>query len=194
MISDAVFRRELGSNNWGSPIANLAADDSSFKDNNIDKHTIYEYSVVRTCTDIEPFSITGAQMEAYGFVTSGIELNVIHFRGELLLLVNRLIYDSLSAELDILSYDLIGDGWNVSMAVVEDSDSVPSVKQMILNKYESDEGLDAIYLLGHIPVPYSGAYCDNLDWNSPPDGHGSTDPNSHCGAWTADEILLVKLD
>ena len=43
-----------------------------------------------------------------------------------------------------------------------------------------------MYLLGHIPVPYSGTYCQDAQYLYPPDGHAATDPNSHCGAWPAD--------
>ena len=184
--SFVLYRRSLGSDDWGSPIANLSASATEYTDNSVSVNTVYEYRVLRIGTDIEPFSQTNAPLESYGFLAAGIELDPVHFRGEMLLLVTRLIADSLESEVEQLMYDLTGDGWNVSMLIVEDSDSVASVKTMITDKYNSEEGLHSIFLLGHVPVPYSGAYCDDSEWNVPPDGHGSTDPNSHCGAWPAD--------
>ncbi|MBI5093396.1 MAG: hypothetical protein HZB26_13270, partial [Candidatus Hydrogenedentes bacterium] len=81
---------------------------------------------------------------------------------------------ALSSELALLQQDLVGDGWTVLRHDVNRSDSVPSVKSLILADYTADPAnIKAVFLFGHVPVPYSG----NLN----PDGHPD-----HQGAWPAD--------
>src|SRR5207237_10741958 len=70
--------------------------------------------------------------------------------------------------------DLIGDGWVVIRHEVSQSDSVQSVKALIKTDYSTDpQSVKAVFLFGHVPVPYSG--------NIMPDGH-----ENHRGAWPAD--------
>ncbi|MBR9860908.1 T9SS type A sorting domain-containing protein [bacterium] len=180
-----IYRRALGSDNWGSPIQSLASTASEYTDNNVEKNKVYEYAIIRTNDEVEPFG-NGALLSSFSYIAAGIELETVHQRGEMMVLVSSLIMDSLDTEVKQLQMDLIGDGWNVNLVKISDEDSVESVKQIIEDQYNSDAGLDAVFLLGHIPVPYSGQYCDDPTWTVPPDGHGSSDPNSHCGAWPAD--------
>lgn len=89
------------------------------------------------------------------------------------------------AEIEILKTDLAADGWNVYSEIINETAVVSDVKAFIESK-RSTTGCDAVYLLGHLPVPYSGVYCQDDIYKYPPDGHNETDPNSHCGAWIAD--------
>jgi hypothetical protein len=91
-----------------------------------------------------------------------------------LLIIEQSVVDSLSSEVTQLVADLEGDGWQVRQDVVSRSADVTSVKEKIVNLYNDDKvNTRAVYLLGRIPVPYSGDIY--------PDGHPD-----HEGAWPAD--------
>jgi hypothetical protein len=94
------------------------------------------------------------------------------------------IQNSLSSEINTLTQDLVADGWEVFKEVIASNAGVNDVSDLI-DYHVRSEGCNALYLLGNIPVPYSGLYCEDLDYQSPPDGH-KTAPNSHCGAWPSD--------
>ena len=82
--------------------------------------------------------------------------------------------DSLATEIAKLRKDFICDGWLVLQHNVSRTDSVTHIKSLILADYHADSiNTKAVFLLGHVPVPYSG------DIN--PDGHPD-----HLGAWPAD--------
>ena len=55
------------------------------------------------------------------------------------------------------------------------------VKSKIKNKYQADNNLKTVFLLGHVPVPYAG--------NIAPDGHVP----DHMGAWPAD-VFYADMD
>ncbi len=110
---------------------------------------------------------------AYGYIYSGIKLPAIEQRGSLLLLIAENLEAPLVADLIRLELDLISDGWKVSRRIVADTASVPQVKALIQEVYGLVPDLEALYLLGHIPVPYSGDIY--------PDTH-----TEHRGAWAAD--------
>lgn len=182
-----VYRRDIGSSDWGSALVNLNATDSMYKDQAVTSNKLYEYKIEMTSTLTEPFSSSNAKLISYGFIASGIELEPKHERGNLMLFVTSLIQDSLPTELEILQQDLRGDGWNVLYQEVTASMNVEDVKSAI----DNTTGIDAIFLLGQVPYPYSGNYCYNLDYETPPDGHHE-DAGGHCGAWIADIYYGVK--
>ena len=61
-----------------------------------------------------------------------------------------------------LIQDLILDGYNPLIEVVSKSASVSDVKATIQSHYYK-KAIEYIYIIGHIPVPYSGFHA--------PDGH-----------------------
>ncbi len=150
------------SNRWGNPIISLTSEDSTWTDTNISVGTLYEYRIVRTGTR------TG-----YGYIATGIKVPAIESRGTLALIVDNTFADYLALEIDQLILDLTGDGWYVVRQDVNRTDSVSVVKSYIYNIQAAHPNLKSVYLLGHVPVPYSG--------NVYPDGHGD-----HRGAWPAD--------
>jgi hypothetical protein len=78
-------------------------------------------------------------------------------------------------ELTRLQQDLVGDGWTVLRHDVARNDSVPNIKAIIKTDYTADPAnVKAVFLFGHVPVPYSGNIC--------PDEHSP----DHKGAWPAD--------
>lgn len=182
-ISFEIYRRELNSNAWGTAIATLDATTNSYTDANVETNSIYEYSIVRVTNTND--RLRSGNILGYSYITASIEAPAIHSRGTLWLLSTKLLSDSLPNEINTLTADLVADGWNVYKEVINPSASVVDVKDFIVSKHNT-VGCDAVYLLGNVPVPYSGLYCEDNTYPYPPDGHNETDPNSHCGAWPAD--------
>ncbi|MGZ3883130.1 MAG: T9SS type A sorting domain-containing protein, partial [Bacteroidia bacterium] len=80
----------------------------------------------------------------------------------------------LSAELQRLQDDLEGDGWDVIRHNVDRAGTVTHVRSLVMADYALDPvNTKAIFIVGHVPVPYSG--------NINPDGHPD-----HLGAWPTD--------
>ncbi|MBK8563868.1 MAG: T9SS type A sorting domain-containing protein [Saprospiraceae bacterium] len=115
-----------------------------------------------------------AERPKYGYILAGSNLSAVENRGSLLLVVDVSYSQPLANEIAQLELDLWGDGWNVHKIEVNPSDAVPAVKSLIVNKFQQLPDLKTVYLLGHVPVPYSG--------NFYADGH----LESHWGAWPAD--------
>ncbi len=115
-----------------------------------------------------------AERPKYGFVYAGMELPVQEARGTILLMVDDEYLDTLVVELATLEMDLFRDGWRVVRRSANKNDAVTDVRSSIQEVYNEVSDLKAVYLLGHIPVPYSG--------NIYPDTHSE----NHQGAWSAD--------
>ena len=115
-----------------------------------------------------------AERPKYGFIYAGIKLPPQENRGGILLLIDDTYLPALADEIATLRMDLICDGWQVSQVSIAPSASVVEVRNLIQEKYNNTPSLKAVYLLGHIPVPYSG--------NIYPDTHSE----NHQGAWAAD--------
>lgn len=179
-----IGRRVFNSGtNFITIASNIPNAQKKYSDEDIQIGIVYEYAITITTSRIEPFSQTGAAMTAHSYLTAGIKAPIKQSRGRILLVYTELIRDSLANEVAQLQQDLFADGWQVLNYVSKNSDSVPQVKQVVDGYAKEDDGLNAIYLLGNVPVPYSGSYCFNN--NSPPDGHNEN-AGGHCGAWVAD--------
>lgn len=140
-----------------------ASTETSFTDNNITPGQTYEYSIQRT-----------TNINAYGYVMVAAGAPVVDQRGKVLLFVDADLLAPLSAELERLRNDLAGDGWQVIEHVVDAAATVQTVKNQIVADYNSSPStVKSVFLLGKIPVPYSG----NTNWDGHPD---------HQGAWPAD--------
>ena len=181
--SYAIFKRVYGTESWGSSIANLTSADSFYQDKNVDATSIYEYTVEKTTTITDPFNRPN-KLKGQAYISTAHQKPVIHSRGVIGLLVMDYIDNSLSSEISTLTQDLVADGWEVFKEVISSSAGVPEVSS-IIKKHYNNEGCNALYLLGNVPVPYSGLYCEDINYQSPPDGH-KTGPSSHCGAWSSD--------
>ncbi|MEM1215429.1 MAG: T9SS type A sorting domain-containing protein [Bacteroidota bacterium] len=156
----------------GGPFVTLAnpydATATSYTDNDVERGVLYEYRIRR-----DP--------AGWGYLFSGIEVPAVEARGGVLVLVDDRFGVSLETEISQLTRDLRLDGWTVDVQLISSDSSVAFVKQVIQDRYAaSNEQLEALYLLGHIPVPYSG--------NQNPDGHAN-----HRGAWPAD-VFYGELD
>jgi hypothetical protein len=127
----------------------------------------------------------------YGYASVAAERNLPDFHSTVLLVVDQTQVDpasvgadnaaAMSSKLDRLETDLQGDDWSVvRIDVPRDDDlttarnNVTFVKQQILNVHTSHPNLKSIFIIGHVPVPYSGI-------NTSYDSH-----SDHQGAWPAD--------
>jgi len=170
-----ISRRTTIDGEW-TPLTNLEAKAgvaTGWVDTAVTPATVYEYQVRRS---------TGTGRPAAGFALSAIERPLVDTRGTLILIVDSRLSAAVSNELVRLQQDLLGDGWTVRRHDVEGKhlsdpgwkEAVTNVKATILADYSADPAtVKAVFLLGHVPVPYSGKLG--------PDGH-----EYHQGAWPAD--------
>lgn len=169
-INYVISRKDKEDATWGNKIGTVTgAKATEFLDTNVEVGLGYEYRLVKNAK-----SGTTANYTGFGYIYAGINLTAIETKGTIILLVDDRFTTSLSAELARLQQDIVGDGWNVIRHDVSTTTKVPMVKDLILADYNADPGsVQAVFLFGHIPVPYSGLLN--------PDGHPD-----HYGAWAAD--------
>jgi hypothetical protein len=162
--SIAVFRKLATETSWGSAIATPSASSVQYADNGVVAGTAYEYRVVRVAG-----GVTGQ-----GYLNSGIDVQLNAYKGKMILLVDNTFTSSLGSELAQLTKDLRADGWAVLRSDISRTATVASVRNTVIGHYNADPAnVKAVYIIGHVPVPYSG--------NIFPDGHGE-----HQGAWPCD--------
>jgi hypothetical protein len=148
-------------------LADLTATETSYVDRTALPGIEYEYWMERTITGVSP-------NVAMGYLAAGVKVPEIHARGILLLVVDDTMEVPLAGEIAQLKLDLAGDGWEAQTIIAPRTGTATSTKALIQAAYDADpKSVKAIYLLGHVPVPYSG--------NHNPDGH-----TDHRGAWPAD--------
>jgi len=135
---------------------------------------VYDYQVIYVGYT------TSSLVTLYGYTTAGIEVPLVENRGGVILMIDDTFQSTLSTEIAQLQQDMEGDGWKVITKYVSRTATVPSVKKIITDQCAATTGIKALFLLGHVPVPYSG--------NQNPDGH-----SDHKGAWPAD-VFYGDLD
>jgi hypothetical protein len=167
-----VYKKTKQATKWGNKIATIAINKYTYTDTNVEVGKGYEYYVRKT-----KGSYYGG-----GYIYAGIEMPVVENRGRIIFVLDTTHKSALSAELLQQKMDMIGDGWRVHTVEVSPTTSVPNVKQQIIDIYEKyPSEVNALYLFGNVPVPYSG----RLN----PDGHGD-----HIGAWPCDGFYGDVLD
>lgn len=174
-LNYAVDRKPKNSSTWTNLATGLPGSATQYIDNAVIVGTHYEYRVTRS-------AITGTlTYNGYGYINSGINVPEVEKRGKLILLIANTFSASLALEINRLVDDLEGDGWEVLKSYISTTLPVTTVKTQIINTYKLDSiNTKAIFLLGHIPVPYSGDFG--------PDGH-----TDHQGAWPAD-VYYADMD
>jgi fibronectin type 3 domain-containing protein len=166
VIAQRVHRRAKNASTWTLQ-ATLATSDTTWPDPTAVAGLEYEYWLERQYTGLSP-------QRPLGYLLAGADVPAVENRGVLLLVVDDTMASPLAPEIATLTDDLTGDGWTLQTFVVPRTDTPPDVKAVIQAAYAADPAnVKAVYLLGHVPVPYSGSIA--------PDGHGS-----HIGAWPAD--------
>ncbi len=158
-----VARKKPAGTKWNL-LATLPRTATQYLDNGVSTGMEYEYKVVKSAPGYK----------GYGFISAGISVPLADDRGTILLVVENSLASPLASELARLQKDLTGDGWLVQRLDVDRQATVPSVKAQIETAYQADpQHVRALFLFGHVPVPYSG--------NFAPDEH-----SEHVGAWPAD--------
>ncbi|MEZ4846006.1 MAG: fibronectin type III domain-containing protein [Bdellovibrionota bacterium] len=161
----SVYRRSPESTTWGNSIATPSASGNTWSDTNVTVGTKYEYRV----------QMTTSAGEANGYIVSGVRVPASSYEGKVILVVDNTFQTSLASEILTLQNDYRKKGWIPKTIYVNRTATAASVKTQIVNLYNQDPtNTKAVFLLGHVPVPYSGT-------NQWPAGH-----DDHRGAWVAD--------
>ena len=165
--SYTVFRKAPTGSSWGSLVATLSGSATSYTDNNVVVGTAYEYQIIKDFNAALGYF-------GYGYIEAGITIPLVDNPGTVILVVDNTYSANLTTELQRLQLDLVGEGWQVIRHDVNRTDSVVSIKNLILADYAANPSqVNTVFLFGHVPVPYSGMIN--------PDGHAE-----HVGAWPAD--------
>jgi hypothetical protein len=166
--SYTVYRKAPTDAGWVEAGAPLDGKDTAFADASVHVGIAYEYKVQKAG------QAGDKSFRGTGYLLAGIEVPLRDTRGKIVLVVDSTHAEALAEPLRRLERDLTGDGWTVVRRDVPPTATPPEVKSKIKDVYDADpSGVQAVFLFGHVPVPYSG------DLN--PDGHGD-----HRGAWPAD--------
>jgi len=165
ITSQKIHRRLKGEVTWVK-LADLSTTQISYTDSTAQPGVEYEYWMQRTL-NVSPYT-------AMGYLSAGVNLPEVHSRGTLLLVVDDTMAVPLASEIVRLTEDLVADGWSVQQINAPRTGTAESTKALIQTAYDADpSSVKMVYLLGHVPVPYSGYMA--------PDGH-----SDHTGAWPTD--------
>lgn len=167
ITAQKIHRRLKGQTTW-TKLADLSTSQLSYADATATTGVEYEYWMERTLSGLNPTT-------AVGYLSAGVKVPEVHSRGVMLLLIDNTMETPLAPEIAQLKLDLAAEGWTVRTITAPRTGTAISTKALITAAYNADPtNVKAVYLLGHVPVPYSG--------NQAPDGHVP----DHVGAWPAD--------
>ena len=183
-----IQRRLSTETQWTTLVTRAPGE--TYTDSAVSLGNAYEYRIFR-----EGFG--GIRYSAPEHVTVGLNARPIENRGKLILLVDETLASQITVGVQQLTQDLVGDGWTVIRHNVprhiDDYTSPTSfrtngfnitnvIKPLIRAVYDGDPtNTKAVFILGHVSIPYSGTYN--------PDGHTCAPPPlgpDHRGAWPAD--------
>lgn len=178
--STDIFKKLKSQKNFSNkPIASINAPIDFYNDSSVEPGIQYDYLIRQRTT----FTVNGNNFSfAWGGISAGINVELVEYKGKVLVVVDTLIQNNLKDKVQRFADDLIEDGWVVSFVDKTIDDSVSSIKKKISSWYNTDkENAKSVILMGDIPVPYSGNFGESGD-AYPPDGHVP----DHNGAWPAD--------
>lgn len=168
-----IERRRLGEYEWRILEENYT--EASWIDDDIQEGGIYEYRLRDTDFDNADFRRVT--------LTVGINLQPVHFRGNVILVSEAGLPQSLDLDYEQFKSDLTGDGWHLIELVaqshnetnwLQNATEIHRIRAEARAVYErAPEYPNVMLLLGHVPVPRSGLEAF--------DGH-----ENHRGAWAAD--------
>ena len=173
-----VYHRNFVHNNnvWSAVDATLAGTVNTWTDATATAGTDREYLVTK---------VNGTTTEAFGYIYAGNKFIPKADKGGIILLIDSSYLKALSKEINTLYTDLYSSGYFPTIIFAGRKEKAEAVKTKI--KAFVDKAVirpKAIYIVGHVPVPYSGYFSSNGD-RPPPDGHVEGSGN-HTGAWPAD--------
>jgi hypothetical protein len=186
-----VYRKQGEAADFGKPLATLPGTATSWLDKNVVAGPPFEYRVDKKFAQVWNGQMT--EFAGWGAIYAGIEIPLVDQPGKVVLIVDKTQAAALAAEISRLQEDLVGDGWQVLRHDVDPNQSVPSVKDLIVKDYQADpKKVQAVFLLGHGPVPYSG----DIKWHHKGmfDGAWPADVyyGSIAGKWTDTEVNDTK--
>jgi hypothetical protein len=171
--------------NWGvSPFAIIAGNTNGFTDSTVKIGEAYEYRVFKSNT---------LNNEALGYIYAGNKLvEKLNYDG-LILLVDSNYKIPVANQINQLVKDLTAEGYQLSVIYAGRNQSPLTVKKLIQATYNAmGKKVKTLFILGHVPVPYSGHF--STDGQAPPpDGHVE-DSGNHTGAWPADVFYADMYD
>lgn len=168
-----INRKTPETNSWGTVLAQVSGSSSSYVDATVAKNKIYEYRILK---------IKSNQVRAVGYVASGIDVPLTHYKKNILILVDSVTYNSIDSNTwNTLKNDYYMDGYGVKLSLVSRNATPVQVKNLISVWYNVNKSLNKhCVLIGQVPVAYSGSQVP-LTIDTPPDGH-----TEHGGAWPTD--------
>lgn len=163
-----IYRKAKNAGSWGTPRGTVLSTGTSWVDTAVVPGQAYEYRVLK--------SLAGYGGGASnGYLFAGMHIPATHAHGSCILVVDNTFAQDLAFEIARLRQDMEEEGWRVTTLYVDRTDPVTQVKAQIQQAAAGDNApLRTLFLLGRVPVPYSG--------NVAPDGHVP----DHQGAWPCD--------
>lgn len=166
-----ISRRAVGESSWNQ-LATIT--DTFYTDKSMVVGNVYEFMVVKQLA---------AQTLAIGYTLVGFEIVPNPKNGGAIVLLDSTYMTSLAGQINTFIDDLEQEGWNVTLMYAGRSEAVTEIKSRIVNEASSNNNVEALIIVGHVPVPYSGNF--TRFGTVPPDGHIEGSGN-HTGAWAAD--------
>ncbi len=158
--SYTILRKEHFSNQTWQTLAQLPDSAESYTDATAQKGTLYDYQITKS-------------QVAQGYACAAMNFVPSDLNGTILLMVEDEIWQSVKDAVSQFNTALWAEGWKVRVWRISNSLPVATVKEQIIHLDSVIPDLEALLIVGHVPVPYSG------DWMF--DGH-----TDHKGAWPAD--------
>lgn len=162
-----VYELNSDGKSWDR-IADLSGADTLFVDTTYKFGTRKEYRVARTSSNYTGF-------DGNGYMIAGFGVPPAQDLGNVIMVIENTYKSTATSEVESYITQLQNEGFSVYPFYVSSNDNVAAVKDSIFQRYKQFNSGDRtmIFLLGRVPVPYSGNYR--------PDGHPD-----HTGAWPAD--------
>jgi len=171
--------------NWGAnPFATVAGNSNGFTDSTVKIGEAFEYNVLKA---------NGNTNEALGYIYAGNKFDEKLKYDGMILLIDSNYRIPVATQINQLVKDLTSEGYKLRVIYAGRNQTPPDVKKLIQTTYNAmNKKVKTLFILGHIPVPYSGYFSTNGQ-APPPDGHVEGSGN-HTGAWPADVFYADMYD
>lgn len=163
-----IYKKDPLATGWGAIAETLDGAETSWTDSDIEPGKLYQYRVQRV----------NSEGGGNGYIHSGLDYEVPPIAGKLLIALDTTQVRKSDAFFITYLDDLVREGWQFQVLEVDRTAPTHIIKEQITEAWNM-AGLKprALFLVGRVPVPYSGYIF--------PDGHGPGSGN-HNGAWPAD--------
>ncbi len=137
----------------------------TYNDTNITVGLPYEYRISSLVTNWICDGETNLPTWSHEYINTGIQVPLKDTRGNLVLLVENGLTNSLASELSTLTNDLTGEGYKIFRHNVAAKDltnsgwfnAVTNTKALVRADWATDSNsMWTIFIVGHVPIPYAG--------------------------------------